>query len=327
VAPFSVNVPFGPVHATSISGKSFYEEPCIISCVFAYRVAALMVSTRARKQATAIFCSNPVQQAGVLKLVLSFLGREGLFVQTVSKGWQAVYNKITVERANSRGRLHSSSYTSCQAAFASAARLKIAVACGLRLVYNQRCAGRHADIGTLRVAFKLGLPRSDAVAVGAADAADLSKLIWLRTKQGCRFPIDIAAFAARAGSVQMLQWLKKKRFPLNANTSLAAAFRPHNIPRYNFYMRMAVSGMMSAAAELVQQVTLHSCSGCATMALRPTLIQLTRQLKAALCRYLRSCRSSGLHSTSTTWSGLHSMATCSCASGCAKLQTASGAAM
>jgi hypothetical protein len=46
----------------------------------------LMVS-RAKKQTSAPACSNLLQQAGVLELVFSFLGWEGVFVQTVSKDW------------------------------------------------------------------------------------------------------------------------------------------------------------------------------------------------------------------------------------------------
>jgi hypothetical protein len=80
------------------------------------------------------------------------------------------------------------------------------------------------------VAIKLGLPRSEEVARGAAESADLSKLIWLRTKQHCHFPFNITASAATAGSVQMLQWLKKRGFLLRDYTSVAAASRPHSMP-------------------------------------------------------------------------------------------------
>jgi hypothetical protein len=94
----------------------------------------------------------------------------------------------------------------------------------------QYCAGQYADVDTLRVAFKLGLPRSAEVAYGAADSADLPKLIWLRTKQHCCFPKYITATAAAAGSLEVLQWLKKRGFPLGTYTSIAAASRPHNLP-------------------------------------------------------------------------------------------------
>jgi hypothetical protein len=191
-----------------------------------------MVS-RAKKPASVSTCSDPLQQAGVLELVFSFLGREGVFVQTVSKDWQALYNRITLERASSSGSVQSSSYTSFQAVFASAARPKLAVVCGLQLDGRpQRHAGRHADIDTLRVAFRSGIPRSgdSEGTAGAAESADLNKLIWLRTKQHGLLPHGIAAIAAAAKSVQMLQWLKKRGYFFHEDSSLAAAARPHNIP-------------------------------------------------------------------------------------------------
>jgi hypothetical protein len=183
-----------------------------------------------KKQALPLTCSNPLQQAGVLEVVLSYLGDEGVFVQTVSKMWRALHTKLITEKASSEGSAQATSYTSVKAIFASAARLKLAVAYGLQLANVQRYAGRHADIDMLRVAFKLGLPRAEDVASSAAESADLSKLIWLRTKQRCRFPSNITATAAAAGSLQMLQWLKKKRCRVDKETSSAAASRPCNIP-------------------------------------------------------------------------------------------------
>jgi hypothetical protein len=111
--------------------------------------------------------------------------------------------------------------------------LQLLTVCGLAAADKQRYAGRHADIDTLRVAFRLGLPRSESVAHGVADSADLTKLIWLRTKQHCHFPYDISATAAAAGSVQMLHWLKKRGFfpaQMSLEITLAAASRPGNIP-------------------------------------------------------------------------------------------------
>jgi hypothetical protein len=189
-----------------------------------------MAPARAKKASTSA-CSNPLQQTGLLELVFSFLGREGIFVQTVSKDWQALYNKMILERDISTNSAFSSHHTSYKAVFASASRMKLALACDLQLEDNeQRYAGRYASVDTLRAAFKLGLPRSVKVATGAARSADLSKLIWLRTKQHCLFPLDITATAAAAGSAQMLQWLTQRRFRLDKSTSLAAASRPRNMP-------------------------------------------------------------------------------------------------
>jgi hypothetical protein len=67
-----------------------------------------MVFTRAKKQVLVPTCSDPLQQAGVLKLVFSFLRREGVFVQTVCKEWQALYDHIMLERASSSGSVQHS---------------------------------------------------------------------------------------------------------------------------------------------------------------------------------------------------------------------------
>jgi hypothetical protein len=216
-----------------------------------------MAPTHAKKQAVTT-CSDPLQQAGLLQLVFSYLGREGLFAQTVSKHWQDLYNEVITERASSSGSMYSSSYTSYKAVFASAARMKVAVECGLQLAEHQHYAGRHADIATLQVAFKLGLPRTEKVASGAAGSADLPKLIWLRTKAGCGLPDNIAGLAAAAGSVEMLQWLKKRGFSLYRSTSLLAASRPQNIPVLQYFLEAGCEwhddccGKAGAAGDLVQ---------------------------------------------------------------------------
>eukprot|EP00953_Heterococcus_sp_UTEX-ZZ885_P041917 21351-Heterococcus_DN1.PRE.1 len=81
-----------------------------------------------KKQALPLTCSNPLQQAGVLEVLLSFLGDEGVFVQTVSKMWRALHKKLITKRASSGGNAQATSYTSVKAIFASAARLSLAVA-------------------------------------------------------------------------------------------------------------------------------------------------------------------------------------------------------
>jgi hypothetical protein len=223
-----------------------------------------MAPAHAKKQALVSTCSDPLQQAGVLKLVISFLGREGVFVQTVSKHWQSLYNAMILQRASSRSSVYSSSHTSYEAVFASAARLFLAFAYGLRLADVQRYARRHADIDTLRAAFKLGLPRSEEVASGAAESADVGKLIWLRTKQHCHFPHNITVIAAAAGNVQVLQWLKQRRFALNKSTSSAAASRPHNISVLQYLRETGCEwhsnccGKAGATADVLQLQWLHN---------------------------------------------------------------------
>jgi hypothetical protein len=53
-----------------------------------------MVATRAQKQAL-IASSNPISHAGILELVLQFVGNgEGLFMRIVDKQWRACYEEL-----------------------------------------------------------------------------------------------------------------------------------------------------------------------------------------------------------------------------------------
>jgi hypothetical protein len=136
---------------------------------------------------------------------------------------------MILERASSGVNGNPSSYTSYKAVFASASRMKLALALGLKLVDKQLHAGRRADIYTLRVAFRLGLPHTDQVATGAAYSADLDKLIWLRTKQhccgslcawlravGCPWNASACAAAAKSCHFKTLRWLHESGCPWDA---------------------------------------------------------------------------------------------------------------
>jgi hypothetical protein len=66
------------------------------------------------------------------------------------------------------------------------------------------------DLPTLQVANELGLPLTDSVVCGAAWSASIAKLQWLHTaRQYSELPDFSSCYAAKAGSIDMLRWLKE----------------------------------------------------------------------------------------------------------------------
>ena len=194
---------------------------------------------------------NPLNHEGILELVLSFLGGQGLYARTVSKSWKACYEQLVHSKGSSRRHVHSSECTSYAAAFASPARLLWAHDCNWDLRYYveahdissfingdilQECAGRYADIATLQTAHQRGLAWTPLIVRSAALSGSLPKLVWLCDEQHCPLPADIVEAAAEGGSVEMLQWLKQKGFKVSTRTTTSAARRLHNIPVLQFLL-------------------------------------------------------------------------------------------
>jgi hypothetical protein len=190
-------------------------------------------------------------------------------VRTVCKYWQGWWER---KRQGVVGgeHLHTGTCTPYAAAFASAARVKLAHECGLSFPscpqHNEelkRCAGRDASIGTLQEAHALGLEWTDTVLVGAAESDDVPKLIWLRDEHEVVFPKLSIDHAAAAGSINALRWLKQqqafwdvplyefqsswlqgrhmptrrsvlKPFSLSKQTSYAAASKAGNLPMLRY---------------------------------------------------------------------------------------------
>jgi hypothetical protein len=229
-----------------------------------------MRSTRAHKRA-AIDVTNPYDQEGTLELVMSFVGgAQALFVKPVNKQWEKAYEKMIAQLPVDRSQhAHTSRCTSYREAVASPMRLKLAHCFGLPIAAKQtdwdllHCAGQHGDVQTLKMAFLLGMPKSARVAHGAAKSGDLDKLIWLHSKQRCPLPVNITATAAGARSKSILQWLKRKGYKFDKETSYCAAEVPDNLevlqylydeqcPRYDRICQGgAMSGMYSLYYNLI----------------------------------------------------------------------------
>jgi hypothetical protein len=151
---------------------------------------APFVNNSVAKRAT-MTATTPLDDAGILLHIFNILGPgHHLFVSAVSTPWRESYKNVASAKLTGlfdgpyeRSMLHtiSSGMTLCSAAFASAESVKMAHESGLAFDSErvQRIAGREANIPTLRVAHGLGLAFTDAVLIGAAEAASIPKLNWL----------------------------------------------------------------------------------------------------------------------------------------------------
>jgi hypothetical protein len=166
--------------------------------------------------------ATPLEQEGVLELVLSYLAGEGLFVTCVCSSWKACFEKLS----------HHSSSTTYAAALASPSRVQLARACGLQLNRHTvfKVAGLCADICSLQTALQLGLVCNWALMRFAVLSKDVEKVRWLRShafSEGQNMPNDITAVAASTGSIEMLLMLQET-CTFDRHTSRSAAQRPNN---------------------------------------------------------------------------------------------------
>jgi hypothetical protein len=163
--------------------------------------------------------SSPLTDAGILQQVFTFLPGNWLYIGAVCSEWKAVYacmkdqqvcslsmygNKVVVVYGP-KTTLHS-------AAVASTATARLACELGLQVTSDsvQLMAGRHAGIQTLVVLLELGMPFSDTLVKAVALSGRLHVLQHLVTEQPCQVPELLSHYAARSGSISMLNWLKEK---------------------------------------------------------------------------------------------------------------------
>jgi hypothetical protein len=150
----------------------------------------------------------PLFEEDALRAIFAFVPHHWLFVGPVCSYWATTYAKA-----------HDKS-TSRAAAFASAATVISAHACGLDLfkLQNQTVwyrphttAGRYGSCESLQAAHALGLPFTAMITKGAALSGDLAKLRWLRMQHSCPwFSHEIAKDAAQSGNADMLVWLQQQ---------------------------------------------------------------------------------------------------------------------
>jgi hypothetical protein len=159
-------------------------------------------------------------------VILGYIGAgEFVFFATVSKDWARSARAVDGD-VEDPDMEYACRRTFHRAAFVNAARLRLAheefglSLCGLmcadtwekehQQLLLERTAGRVCDLPTLQIAHELGLPLTDSVVCGAANAASIPKMQWLHTARQCsELPSFSSCYAAEAGSIDMLRWLKE----------------------------------------------------------------------------------------------------------------------
>jgi hypothetical protein len=178
---------------------------------------------------------------GIVQLVLSYVGPGNyFFLGTVCKLWHKLYTEQPAcERPSVDWRNEETHSVSCSsrttlasAVFASPACVQLAYGFGFMRYGDtstlQQLAGKHADKQTLLALRAAGMRFQNPLLRGAADSADLSKLIWLYREQRCELlPDDITCRAAKCGSIEMLDWLIGVGCAVTAGTFSFAALAGH----------------------------------------------------------------------------------------------------
>jgi hypothetical protein len=183
--------------------------------------------------------SCPLDDAGIFLHMLNNLGPgHHLFISAVSKAWRESYKRVaSVQMAGLVDAYHDEPVmhtirpqtTLCSAVFTSAALVSLAHDCGaiFQKKEAQRVAGRTGDVSALQAAHALGLQLTQAVVIGAAEAASVPKLQWLHTEQGCALPGIVSNYAAASGSIDTLRWLKQHGCLFSSGTGEGAAAGAH----------------------------------------------------------------------------------------------------
>jgi hypothetical protein len=162
--------------------------------------------------------SGPLRDAGILEHVFSFLPGIWLFLGAVCREWQAVYSNMNGQQVRSlnlyvhiKKFLCNNKITLHSAVVASPATIRLAIDSGLTLYKNkslQLVAGRLAGVEVLTSLRELGMEFSNIVAESAALSGRLNILQYLVIEQQCPVSVMLSVYAARSGSISMLDWLK-----------------------------------------------------------------------------------------------------------------------
>jgi hypothetical protein len=186
---------------------------------------------------------NVLSSGAVLRRVLELIGfKHSLNIAPVCTSWKLEYRQLF-------GDIYSTSY---RVIFSSPGLLSSAVSSGtLDFSFNaaQVNAGRHGGVAVLLLAHELGMPWSDAVAQGVAKSGSVDKFIWLRERCTAVLPDDIANFAARSGSVAMLQLLQQEGLVFIGTAAIGAAEAGHlHVLQFLHAERCAIGDLRAACA-------------------------------------------------------------------------------
>jgi Ankyrin repeats (3 copies) len=160
-----------------------------------------------------------LSDTAMIQQVLSFLPPGNwLVLGAVCREWQAVYADRADQQVCSFSIYYDSKLVACcsktalySAAVGSPAMARLAHSCGLALRKNdklQAIAGRYADLDTLAALHELGMPLDCIVIRAVAVSGRLNILQHLITEWNCEICTSLSYYAARSGSISMLDWLK-----------------------------------------------------------------------------------------------------------------------
>jgi hypothetical protein len=187
----------------------------------------------------------------IVLLLLLLRSGNWLLAGCVSSLWNNIYRRlpdsvqegIGVDIYLHKVRLHVPvTSTLYSAVFASAATLKLARKCGLRVKANnpqlQFAAGLYADKKLLAVASAAGLQLTHKVVEGAALSGSKLKLQFLHLDHRCRLPHKVSWRAAESGSIEALVWLRQQGVVFNPYTCEHAAGAGHLHVLVSYYLAL-----------------------------------------------------------------------------------------
>jgi hypothetical protein len=240
--PFDACMPRVQLRRLPSEQAQFYRVQCgdaPLVIVFALFSCA-MVATRAGKRAAAD-ASNPLNDAGILKQVLSYAGAgEFIFYAPISKLWLECYRAVPAHEMKKDDTIRQEQdldvlpqMTLRRAVFASAARVKLAHQLGLQ--FGTECLQLHFYLGLLACkavlteAHRLGMPVSASTLNGAAFSGELSAVIWLHTEHSCALNHNTILCCARTGQIEVLRWLKQQGMVFTTDAMNFAAMHGQNL--------------------------------------------------------------------------------------------------
>jgi hypothetical protein len=180
--------------------------------------------------------AQALRNEGTVELILQYVGLgQMLYIPLVNTLWRRCYERVQSKAiirapsvASAIEHVHAPWCTSYRAVLASPSRVKLAAEHGAAAVADTDpfliAAGKVAEIATLTAAHNLlDMPFTEDVSDGAAAAADLERLQWLVEQHDCPLSFNSVNYAAKAGSVPVLTWLKQHGADFSEMATLLAA--------------------------------------------------------------------------------------------------------
>jgi hypothetical protein len=177
--------------------------------------------------------SSPLQQAGILRHVLSYVGPgHWLFLSAVCSSWMDMYAKlstVTVLRVGEYAMYNATVLVVAKTTlpgsiFTSPARVRLAHELGMQLTAEklQYAAGYYADVETLMAAHELGVAYTTHTLRGALAGA-ISTLLSLSRVQQCHPSLMRTSYPMKSGSLAVLQLLLQQGLALCGSMCTHAA--------------------------------------------------------------------------------------------------------